>query len=132
MDAVDALNEIAFWLERELAPTFKVQAFRKAAGIIAGLGPEELAARAADGRLRRTKGIGDRTYQVITEALDGDVPEYLDGLRAGGPGRWCREVMSCLPRCAATCTATVTGPTADPRSRPWWMPPGCWAASTSR
>ena len=84
MDAVDALNEIAFWLERELAPTFKVQAFRKAAGIIAGLGPEELAARAADGRLRRTKGIGDRTYQVITEALDGDVPEYLGGLRARG------------------------------------------------
>ena len=37
MDAVDALNEIAFWLERELAPTFKIQAFRKAAGIIAGL-----------------------------------------------------------------------------------------------
>ncbi len=84
MDAVDALNEIAFWLERELAPTFKVQAFRKAAGIIAGLGPEELAARAADGRLRRTKGIGDRTYQVITEALDGDVPEYLGGLRSRG------------------------------------------------
>ena len=84
MDAVDALNEIAFWLERELAPTFKIQAFRKAAGIIAGLGPEELAARAADGRLRRTKGIGDRTYQVIREALDGGVPEYLDGLRNRG------------------------------------------------
>ena len=34
MDAVDALNEIAFWLERELAPTFKVKAFRTAAATI--------------------------------------------------------------------------------------------------
>ena len=84
MDAVDALNEIAFWLERELAPTFKIQAFRKAAGIIAGLDAEELAARARDGRLKRTKGIGDRTFQVIREALDGEVPEYLSGLRSRG------------------------------------------------
>jgi putative hydrolase len=84
MDAVDALNEIAFWLERELAPTFKIQAFRKAAGIIAGIEAEELAARARDGRLKRTKGIGDRTFQVIREALDGDVPEYLGGLRSRG------------------------------------------------
>ncbi|MET1020754.1 MAG: PHP domain-containing protein [Arthrobacter sp.] len=84
MDAVDALNEIAFWLERELAPSFKVQAFRKAAGIIAGLEAEDLAARAGDGRLKRTKGIGDRTFQVIKEALDGDVPEYLSALRSRG------------------------------------------------
>ena len=84
MDAVDALNEIAFWLERELAPTFKVQAFRKAAGIISGLGQDELAARVQDGRLKRTKGIGDRTFEVIRQALDGRVPEYLDGLRSRG------------------------------------------------
>ncbi|MDD1475970.1 PHP domain-containing protein [Arthrobacter sp. H16F315] len=84
MDAVDALNEIAFWLERGLAPSFKIQAFRKAAGIIAGLGTSELAARARDGRLKRTKGIGDRTFQVISEALAGDVPEYLSGLRSLG------------------------------------------------
>lgn len=84
MDAVDALNEIAFWLERELAPTFKIQAFRKAAGIIAGVEAGELAARARDGRLKRTKGIGDRTFQVIREALDGEVPDYLSGLRNRG------------------------------------------------
>ena len=84
MDPVDALNEIAFWLERELAPTFKVQAFRKAAATIGAVAPEELAARARDGRLKRTKGIGDRTFQVIREALDGGVPEYLEGLRDRG------------------------------------------------
>jgi putative hydrolase len=81
MDAVAALNEIAFWLERERAATFKVQAFRKAAGIIAGLDPSEVAARARDGRLKSMKGIGDRTYQVVRQAVDGEVPEYLEDLR---------------------------------------------------
>ena len=60
MDAVDALSEIAFWLERDLAPTFKVQAFRRAATLIGDLDPAELADRMHDGRLRATKGIGGR------------------------------------------------------------------------
>jgi len=84
MDAAAALNEIAFWLERERATTFKVQAFRKAADLIAGLSPEELAARRRDGRLKRTKGIGDRTFEVIAQAVDGGVPDYLAGLRERG------------------------------------------------
>jgi putative hydrolase len=84
MDAVSALNEIAFWLERELAPTFKVQAFRKAAGVIEGFSAEELAAQLRDGRLKRTKGIGDRTYEVIRQAVDGGVPDYLAKLREKG------------------------------------------------
>lgn len=84
MDAVDALNEIAFWLERELAPTFKIQAFRKAAGIIGALDPDEVAARARNGRLKSMKGIGDRTFEVIRQAVDGGVPDYLEGLRQRG------------------------------------------------
>jgi putative hydrolase len=84
MDAVAALNEIAFWLERERAATFKVQAFRKAAGVIAALDPAEMAARARDGRLKSMKGIGDRTYQVVRQAVDGAVPDYLEDLRQRG------------------------------------------------
>ncbi|WP_349898372.1 PHP domain-containing protein [Parafrigoribacterium soli] len=84
MDAVAALHEIAFWLERELAPTFKVKAFRTAAATIEVYSPEELAARSRDGRLGRTKGIGDRTRQVIEQALAGQVPEYLADLREHG------------------------------------------------
>ena len=84
MDAADALNEIAFWLERSAAPTFKVQAFRKAAGVISRLTPDEVAERARDGRLKRTKGIGDTTFTVIRQAVDGGVPDYLEKLRQGG------------------------------------------------
>jgi putative hydrolase len=84
MNPVDALAEIAFWLERELAPTFKVQAFRKAAAIIAELDPNELSAQARDGRLKSRKGIGARTFEVIRQAVDGDVPDYLAALRDRG------------------------------------------------
>lgn len=86
MDAVDALNEIAFWLERGRAATFKVQAFRKAADIISRLEPGEVEARARDGRLKSMKGIGDRTYQVIRQAVDGAVPDYLEDLRQRNVG----------------------------------------------
>ena len=84
MDAVAALNEIAFWLERGRAATFKVQAFRKAAGVIAPLPPEEVADRVRSGRLKSMKGIGDRTYQVIRDAVEGQVPDYLTDLREKG------------------------------------------------
>jgi putative hydrolase len=84
MDAVAALNEIAFWLERERSPVFKVQAFRKAAAAIAGLGNQELIARAASGRLKAMKGIGGRTFEVISQAALGEVPDYLTALRERG------------------------------------------------
>jgi len=84
MDAVAALNEIAFWLERKRSPKFKVQAFRTAAAAIDGLSAGELVTRAANGRLKSTKGIGGRTYEVISQAIVGDVPDYLADLRNSG------------------------------------------------
>jgi putative hydrolase len=84
MEARDALTEIAYWLERELAPVFKVKAFRTAAAAIADLSSEELAVRRGDGRLKNTKGIGGRTFEVISEALEGGVPSYLEALREKG------------------------------------------------
>ena len=81
MSPHDALAEIAFRLERDRAETFRIQAFRKAAAAIDGTTEEQLRLRAGDGRLARTKGIGGRSLEVITQALDGRVPDYLQRLR---------------------------------------------------
>lgn len=81
MDPVEALEEIATLLEVQLASPFKAKAFRRAAGVIGPLSEDELRARAADGRLKRTPGIGDSSFGVIQQALAGEVPGYLADLR---------------------------------------------------
>jgi putative hydrolase len=94
---LDALNQIAFRLERSGAETYKVRAFRNAARAIKDVPDEELEAMAEAGRLQRMEGVGKSTAQVITEALRGEVPAYLTKidkelpdadfvLEEGGPG----------------------------------------------
>jgi putative hydrolase len=87
MDPVAALDEIAFLLERSLANGFKTKAFRTASAALAAIPAESRSAKASDGSLAKTKGIGGTSFEVIVEALDGRVPDYLANLRetAGGP-----------------------------------------------
>ncbi|CAN5131274.1 PHP domain-containing protein [soil metagenome] len=82
MDPVAALNEIAYWLERELASPFKTKAFRHAAAAIAALPQAEVAERGRQGRWTGIKGVGGSTAEVIREAVAGEVPSRLADLRA--------------------------------------------------
>ena len=82
MHPAEVLDQIATLLERSLAPTYKVQAFRRAADTIRDRPVEQLEKLAAAGRLQSLSGVGTSTSRVIAEVLEGKTPKYLTNLEA--------------------------------------------------
>lgn len=82
LDPVAALSEIAYLLERGGGESRKALAFRRAAETLAGLAPEDRAARDRGRSWAELPGIGPTTAKVIAQASDGLVPDYLADVRA--------------------------------------------------
>src|SRR6478735_7601384 len=82
MDPVEALERIATLLERSRAGRYKEEAFRRAADAVRDRPEAELRELSDAGRLKDLPGVGDSTARVITQALAGEVPEYLARLEA--------------------------------------------------
>jgi putative hydrolase len=84
-DAIAALERIAYILEREREPTYRVRAFRNAVAVVRALSDAALAERSRRRTLQSLAGIGPVTAQVIEEAMAGTKPAYLQRLEAEAP-----------------------------------------------
>jgi len=82
MDPEEALARIVHCLDRAHVGGFKTKAWSGALARVRETDPAELAALAARGDLKDLPGIGDASAKVITEALAGEVPGYLQKLEA--------------------------------------------------
>jgi len=86
LDPVAALRRIAFLLERRLADSYRIKAYRGVAAALLTIPPDEVAARSRAGTLRDLPGVGAKTAGIVADCVAGTVPAYLTELeRTAGP-----------------------------------------------
>src|SRR5256712_10056228 len=82
MEPAEALERIAYLLDRVREKHYRVRAYLRAAQIVKALAPDELVARVAAGTLQELDGIGPKTAAIITEVASSGTTAYLDELEA--------------------------------------------------
>lgn len=86
LDPVAVLRRIAFLLERRLADSYRIKAYRTAAAALLRVDPDEVRTRARTGTLRELVGIGAKTAAIVSQCVSGQRPDYLTELEASaGP-----------------------------------------------
>ena len=86
IDPVATLRRIAFLLERRLADTYRIKAYRGAAATLLTVDADEVRTRVQAGSLRDLPGIGSKTAAIVADCVTGEVPSYLTELeRTSGP-----------------------------------------------
>ncbi|HET8916149.1 MAG TPA: PHP domain-containing protein, partial [Propionibacteriaceae bacterium] len=81
MNPAQALREIGYLLERSRADTYRVRAYRGAADVVEQMSVEDRTHHQEQRSWAKVPGVGPKTATVITQAMDGQVPEYLQKLR---------------------------------------------------
>jgi putative hydrolase len=81
VNPVEALREIGFLLERSRADTYRVRAYRGAADVVAAMSEQQRREHLEQRTWCKVPGVGPKTALVITQALSGQVPDYLQKLR---------------------------------------------------
>ena len=85
MTPVEALERIAELLMRGREPSYRVQAFRRAAREVSRVSDDELRRLAETGRLTDIPGVGAKTAAIIVEALETGSSSYLTKLQGEIP-----------------------------------------------
>ena len=77
LDPVHTLRRIAFLMERRLEYSYRIKAYRGAAAALLACAPGEVEERARAGTLKELTGVGAKTASVVTDCVEGRVPETL-------------------------------------------------------
>jgi putative hydrolase len=80
VEPAQALERIAYLLDRAREKPYRARAYLRAAETVKALAPDELVARVAAGTLEELDGIGPKTAAIITEVAASGSTKYLDKL----------------------------------------------------